>query len=246
VAKTEKELRDEFERYSDRENWSAWLIVVALLMEAYAAWYFSTPDKEWYETTFLIAANLAIAAGVYGEIRFGRKADTVGEALQQISDERIAASEARAAEAQLETEKLKAQFAWRFLPLEKVAELANKLRATPASVQISYLQSDPECLYFAKQWWAIFRMARWPVQMQGSTSGELWFGIILEGGAGSNETPASQEATALVMKALSEAGIGFNVAPIPRWVTGLHFPSKEPMGEKIAQMCIGPRQPTIG
>jgi hypothetical protein len=99
VAKTEKELREEFERYSARENWSAWLIVAALVMEAYAAWYFSTPDRPWYETTFLIAANLTIAGGVYGEIRFGRKADAVASALQQISDQNVAEANARADEA---------------------------------------------------------------------------------------------------------------------------------------------------
>jgi hypothetical protein len=114
VVKTEQELRNDIERYAERENWSAWLIVSALIMEAYAGWYFSTPDKPWYETTFLIAANLLIAAGVYGEIRFGRKADTVGKALQQISDEKIAelkrqAAEAtqRAARAELELEKIR-------------------------------------------------------------------------------------------------------------------------------------------
>jgi hypothetical protein len=99
VAKTEKELREEFHRYSERENWSAWLIVAALFMEAYAAWYFSTPEKPWYETTFLITANLLIAAGVYGEIIFGRKAGAVAANLQQISDLKVAEGDARAAEA---------------------------------------------------------------------------------------------------------------------------------------------------
>ncbi|HLW92606.1 MAG TPA: hypothetical protein VKS78_15080 [Roseiarcus sp.] len=47
----------------------------------------------------MIVADLAIAVGVYMEIHFGRKASTAEAQLQQISDERVAAAEARAAEA---------------------------------------------------------------------------------------------------------------------------------------------------
>ena len=144
MAKAEIELREEFERYGDRENWSAWLIVAALVMEAYAAWHFSTPDKLWYETAFLIIANLAIAAGVYGEIRFGRKADAVAEQLKQISDEKIAASEKAAEEARFETERLREKLAWRELTPAQAAKLTAGLSAQQQKINVFTVGDDPE------------------------------------------------------------------------------------------------------
>jgi hypothetical protein len=236
MAEDEKgDLGGEYEVNSHRAHISAYVLIAGLILElANAIIWYRGP-----ETLAEMAAVLLIVSGVWGEVFFANRARIAG-------DKQLAEYQTRTAEAQLEAEKLKAQFAWRFLPLEKMAELANKLRVTPASVQISYLQSDPECQYFAKQWWAIFRMAKWPVEMHGGTYGELWFGMILAGGAGCNDSPASLEATALVMNAISEAEIGFNIAPIPRWTSALTFPSQAPMGEKIARMFIGPRQPTIG
>src|ERR1700704_906679 len=136
MAKAEIELREEFERYGDRENWSAWLIVAALVMEAYAAWHFSTPDKLWHETAFLITANLAIAAGVYGEIRFGREADTVTAQLKQISDERIAASEKDAEEARLETQRIREKLAWRELTPAQAEKLIAGLSTQQQKVSV--------------------------------------------------------------------------------------------------------------
>jgi hypothetical protein len=99
MPKTETELREEFDRYARRESWGAWLIVAALVAEAYSVWQFHTPDKSLVEAIFLAIANLAIAAGVYAEIHFGRKAHDAGASLQQMSDERVATLEAQAAEA---------------------------------------------------------------------------------------------------------------------------------------------------
>jgi hypothetical protein len=148
VAKTEQELRSDFDRYSEREHWSAWLIVAALVMEAYAAWYFSTPDRPWYETTFLIAANLAIAAGVYGEIRFGRKADAVGETLQQISNEKVAEANARAAEASQKVQEAMLALARLTTPRtltperrERMTEVLKSFAGTPFDFAV---QPEPE------------------------------------------------------------------------------------------------------
>src|SRR4051812_27544299 len=121
MAKTEPELRDDFEKYAARESWGAWLIVAALLVEAYSVWQFHTPDKSPVEAIVLVVANLAIAAGVYAEIHFGRKAHKVGAQLQQFSDERVAVAEARTLEAQLALERLKAP---RSLTARQRAEIA--------------------------------------------------------------------------------------------------------------------------
>jgi hypothetical protein len=168
VAKTEQELRDEFERYSDRENWSAWLIVAALLMEAYAAWYFSTPDKPWYETTFLIAANLLIAAGVYGEIRFGRRADAVGADLQQISDQKVAEANARAEEANQKAQEATLALAELMTPrvlepeqLERMTEVLKSFAGTPFALSV---QPDPEPVALTHQIADLLVGAGWILQ----------------------------------------------------------------------------------
>jgi hypothetical protein len=80
------------------ENYSAWLIVAALLLEAVFVWRFSD-GKSWLETSLFIMADLPLAAGVWGEIHWGRKAHAISAQLQQASDQRVAEAEARAAEA---------------------------------------------------------------------------------------------------------------------------------------------------
>jgi len=56
-------------------------------------------EKSWLETGLLIVANLIIAAGVFGEDHFAHRAGEVALRLQQISDEKVAEANARAAEA---------------------------------------------------------------------------------------------------------------------------------------------------
>jgi hypothetical protein len=164
MAKTEKELREDFERYSERENWSAWLIVAALVMEAYAAWYFSTPDRPWYETTFLISANLAIAAGVYGEIRFGRKADAAGEALRQISDQKVAEANARAEEAIEQSKNLQVELLRRGPRHVDAAKFAAALRdVSTRPVEIYFLEHNHEAYVLALEIREALLAANWEV-----------------------------------------------------------------------------------
>jgi hypothetical protein len=95
---TERELKAKLERFTGLENYSAWLIVAALLLEAVFVWRFSD-GKSWLETSLFIMADLPLAAGVWGEIHWGRKAHAISAQLQQASDQRVAEAEARAAEA---------------------------------------------------------------------------------------------------------------------------------------------------
>jgi hypothetical protein len=81
-----------------RTRRSAWVIVGGLFAEVLILlWY--APEKTWAETALLIACNLAIAAGVFGEDHFAHLSGEAATRLQQLSDERIAAAEDRAAQA---------------------------------------------------------------------------------------------------------------------------------------------------
>jgi hypothetical protein len=80
-AVTERELKARLERFTGLENYSAWLIVAALLLEAVFVWRFSD-GKSWLETSLFIMADLLLAAGVWGEIHRGRKAHVISAQLQ--------------------------------------------------------------------------------------------------------------------------------------------------------------------
>jgi len=75
-----EELHDEVERHARNERRSAWLIVLALAFEAGVLWAYR---RNTLEAILFTIADLGIAAGVYGEIRAGRKATVVGSELDQ-------------------------------------------------------------------------------------------------------------------------------------------------------------------
>jgi hypothetical protein len=83
-------------------------IVGGLIFEVILLLWFSAEKTKW-ETGLLIVATLIIAAGVWIEDHFAHKAGDAAEKLQRISDEKIAEANARAAEAQLETERLRGE-----------------------------------------------------------------------------------------------------------------------------------------
>jgi hypothetical protein len=165
AKKTEPELREEFEKYAERESWGAWLIVAALVAEAYSVWQFHTPDKSLAEAVFLAIANLAIAAGVYVEIHFGRKAHDTAASLQQFSDERVAASDARAAEAneralatQLELEKFRKPWS---LPVWKLPDFEGLLKPFAGTPYRILTLNDHDPLRMASILKQAFAWAQW-------------------------------------------------------------------------------------
>jgi hypothetical protein len=84
---------------------SAWadrlalLILVGLVVDIAAAFILG---RTWPENGLTIAANALIIIGVWGELRFAKRA-------READDSRVAEANARAAEAQRETERLKAE-----------------------------------------------------------------------------------------------------------------------------------------
>jgi hypothetical protein len=230
LAKTEQELKTDFEVSAGRENLSAWAVVLALLFEAVLLWRYSS-SKSPAETALFILADLVIAGGVYGEIRFGRRASAAGAELQHISDAKVAA-------ASLETERLRARFAWRSLSSETVQNLASELKSKPGSIWVEYMSGDPESRQYAGQFVMAFRIAGWKVGLRGGNGHDLWFGIIIPKPEG-----PSAEATAFIDEAFTRAGFGFNIAPLPQWASSVI--SMPPPPEPAARIFIGPRQSDI-
>ena len=111
----------------------------------------------------------------------GKAADAKASEAQAVAskaNERAAALELEAQQAKLETERLKAKFAWRSLTPWQQSDLIYKLAAQPGNVTVAHTANDPEALYFAILLAKIFEAAKWQVNLRSVTqSGAMLFGI---------------------------------------------------------------------
>jgi hypothetical protein len=121
---------------------------------------------------------------------------------------RAAELEKEAANARLETEKLKGAIAWRIIPPEELAKLQLFVAANPGSVNIQYTEGDPEALYLAMQFFKVFNEAHWNVGFGslGLVDG-IVFGIAIPDNA--------QSDVKSVRAALSSANIPFGTVIPP-------------------------------
>jgi hypothetical protein len=88
--------------------------------------------------------------------------------------------ENEAANARLETEKLKAVVAWRAIPPTKASELEKALAAKPGAVNLRWMDGDPEALFLAIQISQILAKAHWQVAPGAfKPANTLVFGIAL-------------------------------------------------------------------
>ena len=162
---------------------------------------FSNPfwDSVFWCSTVATAifGGLAVMAGFLAAV-VGTK---TASAAQRKSAEQIAQANARAADAnkqaalaiegttlaqkdvaqaKLETEKLKAQLAWRDIDPAKALDQTIKLSAEKGAVFIEYVQGDPESLYLAIKLSEVFGNAGWHVSSSGNQYGPtLIFGVFV-------------------------------------------------------------------
>jgi hypothetical protein len=166
---------------------------------------------------------------------------------KQESDERVAEAdktarqaEVRAAEANRETERLKADFSWRFVMPSQFEATVAALGQHRGVVIIEYMQADAETQYFAMQLGGAFEAAGWQVLMRGGRyGGRVWFGIL----APPPDADGYPDQTKLASEALTSAGLAVSVAPLPRWASVTFV--GDPHIERIphARICVGPKQP---
>lgn len=131
---------------------------------------------------------------------------------------RAAQLEKEAETAKLETEQIKQTLAWRAISEEGAAILKNELSNKPGSVNLRYVDGDPETLYFAIQISEIMRDSGWIVEATGvKASNYLAFGIFLPD-SGSEHTQTLRDAFASIggtySKELPPMQIGFNTSKI--------------------------------
>ncbi|MBR1204514.1 MULTISPECIES: hypothetical protein [unclassified Bradyrhizobium] len=131
--------------------------------------------------------------------------------------ERAAALEKEAANARLETERLKQAVTWRTLPIDVAEKLEAELSKAPGSVNLRYTDGDPEALYLAIQIGNILGKAKWQVAPGAvKPSGMIMFGISIADVPGAKSLRAAFTAANVPYSndVLQQSGVAFNIATI--------------------------------
>jgi hypothetical protein len=154
---------------------------------------------------------------------------TAGNALV-----RAAELEREAATARLETEKLKAVVAWRTFSETQGKELEKVLSAKSGSVNLRWMDGDPEALFLAIQLSQILQKAHWQVA-PGSLkpANGIMFGFVLP--------PVAGEDAQILREALTAAKVAFSAVPFSQ--QGASFNVSEIPGAPF--LMVGSRMPIV-
>ena len=112
---------------------------------------FSDP---FWETVFKISTISALVLGGLGVASAFVSAWVgyeVTDATQREASKSIAEANARSAEAKLETERLRAQAAWRRITQEQHDHIVRALEPHNLNILVKYVAADPEASQFAKE-----------------------------------------------------------------------------------------------
>ncbi len=124
------------------------------------------------------------------------------------ANERAAQLEMEAAQAQLETERIKELVGWRVVSEPQGEAMVATLKAHPAVITLGYVAGDPEALFLTTIFGKILTDAGWKY----STSAETFFGSLVW----DLHVPAPDtEAIQLLRTALQAAKIPYVTDPIP-------------------------------
>jgi hypothetical protein len=155
---------------------------------------------------------------------------TAGNALV-----RAAELEKEAANARLETERLKAVVAWRAISAPQVDELVRTWSLNPGSVNVYWQDGDPEALFFAIQLSNVLQRANWKVSaLAMSPNNGILFNLIvppvsgmdadsLRSGLVAAKIPFSAVHPA-AMQSFSTTGSMQNIPNAPLLVVGSRMP----------------------
>lgn len=208
------------------ESWFAWLVLFAIVLEV-VVWI--SPLCPLLFKVGNALSDAAVAIGILGEMRFGQ---VVGNILKIVLAEAVE----RAANAELETEKLRAQFSWRRLSAEQIEKFSAALADKPQlSIHITYVGDDPETNTFAREIGSLFKKSGWKVGFtSASYAGEVAFGLRLPLYA-----PPNLDACGIARVALNAASIEYTGAQPPKWFMGNGSGDSTP--SPCAHLYVGPK-----
>lgn len=217
-------------------DWGGYAVVLGLVMEVALAWAFPAGGASAIEHWGTVGTDVLVAAGVAAEILFSRRARAKAEELQKETDLKIA-------EAELRTEQLRSQIAWRRLSSAAIKAMSETLASFPKmSVKLAYPADDPEARTFAQDIRKVFKANGWCV---GAVAGSSFSGEIVLGIRIPRYPPPDLDACEVVRAAFSKAQIEFTGGSVPFF----HMGAGE--GENVTSPCadlyVGPKPtPTVG
>jgi hypothetical protein len=109
MNRTDQNLKDAIAANEKKALWGAAAVIFGLVLEVIFAAAFHEPPETLLNHWGPVAADAIVALGVAAEVLFGRKSRIDSEELTRRSEERLAEATVRAAEAQRETERLRAE-----------------------------------------------------------------------------------------------------------------------------------------
>lgn len=140
--------------------WANWVLLAALIIGAVATGVVIitgiVKDSAFEKYKLSVDAKVADAksAGLAAGLTAGH-----AQAAVDVANVEIAKQKTLTAQAQLETERLKAQLAWRTLTPSQFSGLVSVLSSAPLAVSIGHVASDPESTAFSAQLWDAFHRA---------------------------------------------------------------------------------------
>jgi hypothetical protein len=236
INATNKQLEDSSESREHRAFRFAGLVILGLVSEVAIAIAHPAYDSFW-DRWGSVFADVLVAVGVAGEVLFGRMGHRRDAELQKRSKKLLAEANERAAKAELETEWLKSQFAWRRLSPDSIKLISDTLDGfQKMSVMITFVGNDPESNNFSHELGTVFKKNGWKFGFtSGSFAGAVTFGVIIAQPSSKDEIAAC----AAVRTAASKAGVKFFGGFIPQWFMGSG--SGESVASPCAQIYVGPK-----
>lgn len=232
---------------SSCEVWSKWsgvLVAAAVVFEFVIAWVHPSYNSS-LEGWGSFWADVGVFAGIIGEIFFSNTDSKIQTELRDRSNARvkaatIAAGEAheRAATAELETEKLRAQFSWRRLSAGQIEKFLALLADKPKfSIRIEYVGNDPESNSFAHEIGGLFKTSGWKVgYTSASYAGAVTFGLCVPLYA-----PPNLDACGIARMAFAAASIEIRGGSAPTWFMGAGEGDTILVGSPCAHLYVGPK-----
>jgi hypothetical protein len=147
---------------------------------------------------------------------------------------RAAELEKEAANARLETEKIKSVVQWRTFSASQNAGMESALSAKPGSINLRWMDGDPEAMFLAIQLSQILQRAHWSVAPGAiKPANGIIFGLLLP--------PVAGDDAETLRKALIAAKLSFSAVPAP--AEGVSFNTSFIEGAPF--LYIGSRMPVV-
>ncbi|KJC36966.1 hypothetical protein UP09_27190 [Bradyrhizobium sp. LTSP885] len=147
---------------------------------------------------------------------------------------RAAELEKEAATARLETEKIKSVVQWRTFSASQNADMEVVLSAKPGSINLRWMDGDPEAMFLAIQLSQVLQRARWSVAPGAvKPANGIIFGLLLP--------PEAGDDAETLRKALIAAKLSFSAVPAP--AEGVSFNISVIAGAPF--LYIGSRMPVV-